>query len=126
MQNFAVALLLLMTMKTLCEVKNFYCPKLASMSLFSTRMPWMSALNPAVCPVCFSVLLAASLSWRCFMEWKTRCGPAVASLRLFAIFFASFYLYTQVPGGVKWNFARESGQRRGLGFAVGCTASALG
>jgi hypothetical protein len=41
MQNFAVALLLLMMMKTLCEVKNFYCSKLASMSLFSTRMTWI-------------------------------------------------------------------------------------
>ena len=72
-----------------------WCPKLASISL-STTVPrclastngHMSALNPVVLPAS-AVALAASLSWRCFMEWKTRCAPAVAVSRRFFSPFSS-------------------------------------
>jgi len=95
---FAVAmllllLLLLMMMMKTCEMKNFY-PKLASISLSTTVLRCvasanghMSALNPVALPSASAVALPASLSWRCFMEWKTRCALAVAvSHRFFSPF----------------------------------------
>lgn len=86
--------------ENLCEMKNFYpnlrrFPCQVLLHLLSNGHD--SALNPVVLPSVFVsstvAALAASLSWRCFMEWKTRCASAVASL-LFAIFFASLYVYT--------------------------------
>jgi hypothetical protein len=81
--------------ENLREMQNLY-PELASISLSSTVLRCLASASGQLSVV---VALAASMSWRCFMEWKTRCASAVASLRLFSIFFAS--LYTQYPG-VEW------------------------
>lgn len=99
---FAVALLPMMMMKTCVKCRT--C--IQSLRRFPCPVQYSDVLHLPVPSGQLSVVvaLAASMSWRCFMEWKTRCASAVASsFRHFLRF-----VVHAVPGGGVESLARDS------------------